>query len=73
MPLRPHQLLGACGDKTDEFTNDVSGKDALQTCVRNQISFIESIATTSVALFMRSTKTYNKLLYVGSRKIYHFS
>lgn len=73
MPLGLCQLLGACGDKTNEFINDVSRKNAVQGCVRNQISFIETIATTSVALFMRSTKTYNKLLYIGSCKIYHFS
>lgn len=71
------QLLGACGDKANELTDDVSRKerrkDVLPGCVRNQIRFIETIATTSVALFMRSTKTYNKLLYIGSCKIYHFS
>lgn len=73
MPPGSLRLLGTWGNKTNEFTSDRSGKDVLQACVRNQISFIETIATTSVALFMQSTKTYNKLLYIGSCKIYHFS
>lgn len=73
MPPGSHRLLGTWGNKKNEFTSDGSGKDTLQACVRNQISFIETIATTSVALFMQSTKTYNKLLYIGSCKIYHFS